>query len=104
MATNYKNGDYFYEDGKYMVYQNGSWVAKPTINIENNNQVPHPPNAAALAAAAARPAAVPRPKPQPAVGAIVLKAPAVPPKDKSLRYPNNIKHSETDYVMFQRSE
>jgi len=102
MATNYKNGDYFYEGGKYMVYQDGTWKAQTSITLQNK-QVTAPPNAAAIAAAATPSSSTPAPtpKPQAAVGAIVLKAPAVPPKDKSLRYPNDIKNEETDYVMFQ---
>ena len=51
MATNYKNGDYFYEGGKYMVYQDGTWKAQTSITLQNK-QVTPPPNAAAIAAAA----------------------------------------------------
>ena len=85
--------------------------AQTTITLQNK-QVTPPPNASTIAGAIAAasaygststPVSAPTPTPSTpaAVGAIVLTAPAVPPKDKSLRYPNDIKHSETDYVMFQ---
>lgn len=102
MATTYKNGDYYNDtdSGKYMVYQDGSWVPQTSITLQNK-QVPKPANAPVVTTDPDDPNAAPTVTNPDNLQIIKLKAPAVPAKGSSYRYPNNIKDKHTDYVMFE---
>lgn len=96
MAPQYKAGDYYVgTDGNWYAYDatNGSWVGssptaaqKPASKAFFKNRVVAPKGA-------------------PSSGTVrveVLRTkPGVPTKQNSLRYPNDIKDKDTDYVLFQ---